>query len=178
MWRVCEVLCRTAPEVRSSSPPGPRCRGDLEHDPHAVDHELLPGGGDVHRGRDQGGLAGRRGSSEAGADLAGPFSRRPRMYPARRVMAVPAKTFSDTASMNRGRMTCAARRTSSPVMMPLTPPKWSMGVGGSSPPLAVHPGVGVAAQRPPPSLGDERVDDDHPVSPSITLMTERSKPRW
>lgn len=60
---------------------------------------------------------------------AGPRSRAaPYIYPARRVIAGPAKTFSAmAASMNpSGAMTeTSPDATCSSVMMPLTPPKWS-----------------------------------------------------
>ena len=49
-----------------------RCFGagcHLEHDPHAVDRELLAGVGDVDRGRDQRRLPGRGGLAEPASDL-------------------------------------------------------------------------------------------------------------
>jgi hypothetical protein len=86
--------------------------------------------GDVDRGGDEGDLAGGGRLPEPGADLAGgPFwSDAPYMYPARRAMTVPANTFSDTAWARKPSGAITGTRpeaTSSSVMIPFTPPKWS-----------------------------------------------------
>jgi hypothetical protein len=78
-------------------------RDQLEDDPHAVEGFLLPGAGDVDGRREQrhGAREGR--DAKADADLAGGPGGMlaPYMYMARRVISVPAYTFSETAcSMN------------------------------------------------------------------------------
>ena len=106
-------------------------RRQLEFDLDAVDDELLRVGIDQAGRRDQGhGAADRHRLAESGIDLAERTLRQQRaiLYWARRLIALPAITFSLTASSMKpaGAMICTRPAlTSASSTTPLTPPKWS-----------------------------------------------------
>jgi hypothetical protein len=132
--RVGGVLCRTqrlvVREVEQHLRGCLGVRSHLEDDPHPVDDLLLPGRRHQQRRRDERHGPGRgrltQPCTHRTLDVAGKC--RPYMYPARRPIAVPVNTFSETAcSTNPSGASTATRPASTSfwVVTPFTPPKWS-----------------------------------------------------
>ena len=159
---------------------------ELEDDPDAVDRVLLDRLHDALRRRDQAGRAARDALAQPGIDLAARprGSREPNWNWARRAIGMPASTFSpDTACMNpSGAMTGDLARLDvglvdhaahAAVMVDV-----AVGVDHGHHrllrPMRVVVREGCARDTSAVVSGSIRI---RPLSPSITVMLEMSKPR-